>query len=497
VLDGEIDGLTVVETAERILRSKPDLVGFSLMTPQLMAALEASARLKQARPDLPIVLGGAHIDSTKDDTFSFADCFDFAIHGEGEYPMLQVCQNLRQHGPNNLVRCLEGVGNVVYRDAAGRVIVNPVSAFIKNLDELPSVDYDLLDLSKYRIPTMPGKRVISMMLSRGCPFKCTFCEAPLVMGKKARYWSVPRVVADIKHYVEKYDCHDFSFRDSTFTVNKKWVEQFCDAVLQEGLKIKWRINTRANLVPRPLLERMAKACCYTINFGVESGHPQILKNIQKEVDLNDVAEAHMNTRELGIRTYSTILLGSPGETEETIRETIRFACAIRPSLAMFFVASAYPGTPMYDQAVKDGLVQTRWWATQEWDPRKNSAFQIRWGWAARGSLKIPGFDAEKWQQRATRTFYLRPRFLWDTLVFTLKNPHFLKHILSLSKELIPFYKIRLPWRKKAPDVAAVERLSRFSRCPSAPNWDYEKRKSIALPLVTVPAETAAAARSSA
>jgi len=205
----------------------------------------------------------------------------------------------------------------------------------------------------------------------------------------------------------------------------------------------------------------------------------------------------MNTRELGIRTYSTILLGSPGETEETIRETIRFACAIRPSLAMFFVASAYPGTPMYDQAVKDGLVQTRWWATQEWDPRKNSAFQIRWGWAARGSLKIPGFDAEKWQQRATRTFYLRPRFLWDTLVFTLKNPHFLKHILSLSKELIPFYKIRLPWRKKAPDVAAVERLSRFSRCPSAPNWDYEKRKSIALPLVTVPAETAAAARSSA
>ena len=174
------------------------------------------------------------------------------------------------------------------------------------------------------------------------------------------------MIADIKYYKEKYGCSNFVFKDSTFTAKKKWAAEFCQALIDSGVDIKWRCNTRVNLVPPPLLELMAKAGCYVINFGVESGHPDILKKIKKEVDLEEVRDAHERCRKLGIRTYATFLMGNPGETDETAQATINLATTIRPSLAMFFVSTAYPGTPMYDEAVLDGSVEPRWWAKQEW-----------------------------------------------------------------------------------------------------------------------------------
>ena len=152
-------------------------------------------------------------------------------------------------------------------------------------------------------------------------------------------------------------------------------------------------------------------------------------------------------------------MGNPGETDETAQQTIDLATSIRPNLAMFFVSTAYPGTPMYDEALAEGNVEPRWWADQEWDARKNSAFQVRWGWTDSGALKIPGFDSEAWQRKATRAFYFRPRFMWDTLVFTLKNPSFLRHLWNLGKELIPFYRLKnlFPARGKLSPTAEAGR----------------------------------------
>jgi anaerobic magnesium-protoporphyrin IX monomethyl ester cyclase len=481
VLDADVDGLTVDEMVARILDSRPDLIGFSLMTPQLMPALQTCAQLKAARPDLPIVLGGAHIDSTHEDVFSMADCFDFAIHGEGEYALLESIERLQQPGAASLAERLAGVGNVIYRSATGAVIRNPARPFLANLDELPSVDYDMVDARKYLIPTMAGSYVISMMLSRGCPFKCTFCDAPITMGKKLRFWSMERIIHDIRYYSEKYGCRNFVFKDSTFTANKKWADKFCDALIDAKLDIRWRCNTRVNLVPPPLLEKMKRAGCYVINFGVESGDPTILKTIEKETKIEDIYDAHRRCRTLGIRTYATFLVGSPGETERTVNATIRVATGIRPNLAMFFVATAYPGTPLYDQAVAQGLVEPRWWASQAWDPTKNSAFQARWGWTAKGGLIIPGFDSEYWQRKATRAFYLRPFFVWDTASFVLRNPYFLRHVLNLGKELVPLYKLSWPWKRQRATEAdrEMERAKVLARCPSAPNWDYTARSTVA------------------
>jgi radical SAM superfamily enzyme YgiQ (UPF0313 family) len=194
------------------------------------------------------------------------------------------------------------------------------------------------------------------------------------------------------------------------------------------------------------------------------------------VDLEEVIDAFERCRKLGIRTYATFLFGSPGETDESAQRTLEFSKRIRPSLAMFFVATAYPGTPMYDEALAAGEVEPRWWARQLEKTAKNSAFQVRWGWTDAGALTFKnGFKAEYWQRRATREWYLRPAFILDTMGFVIKNPYFLLHILNLTKEFLPFYKLRnlLPGKRIRQD----ERLEILERCSSAP-WGSAKRSEV-------------------
>ncbi len=471
VIDADIDGLTVKETVDRIIAQEPDLVGFSVMTPQIPATLEACFWLKQLAPEIPIVIGGAHISSTHTDIFMLSEDFDFAVSGEGELTMIEVCQAM-QHG--TLPDCLKDIKGVIYKDQNGMVITNGPRSFYKELDDFAPIDYGMVDVMKYKIPTLPGPPVVGLMITRGCPFKCTYCDAPTTTGKKIRYHSPDRAVSDIVRLHEEFGVRGFSFRDSTFTAKKKWVVEFCEKLIEADIDVEWRCNTRVDCVTEDLIKLMKKAGCHTINFGVESLHPEIVARIKKEVEPEQVRKAHRWTNKYGIRTYTTFLVGSPGETDETIRYTLEEAKKLRPSMAMFFVTIGYPGTEMYTEAVKEGLVEPRWWHTQGWDEDKVTAFEKRWGWSAdAGALTIPGFDAEAWQKRCTREFYLRPRFIWDTAVFILKNPYFLRHAVTLAKELVPLHKIKLPFLGKKKQVN--EEAQKFSQCPSEPTKAYVKR----------------------
>jgi len=487
VLDADIKGLTIAETVQRIIATDPDLVGISLMTPQMVSGLALCAALKHARPGLPIVLGGAHIDASKDDIFSMATTMDFAIHGEGEPPMLECCQKLRDHGIKeghaytNLYELRKDVPNVITRDpATGEVTVQPARSFLVDLDMLPSADYTMYGHLDYRMPMLPGL-VLSMMLSRGCPFSCTFCDAPQVMGKKFRYWSVDRIVEDIRKYKEIHNTNAFVFKDSTFTASQRWAKELCQAFIDAKLNIRWRCNTRADLIPQPLLALMRKAGCDILNIGVESGDPEILRRIKKEVDLTKVGDAFERCRKLGIRTYATMIVGAPGETEASIRRSLDFAMKIRPSLVNFHIAIAYPGTPMYEEALDAGEVEPRWWARLVekggYDPKHSSEFEARWGWVADGALiSKNGFDAEQWQRKLTRAWYLRPGFFVDTLGFAIRNPFMFRHLLNLGRELVPMYKLRnlMPGYKLKGD----ERLEILQKCPSMPTVQYVPRRDL-------------------
>lgn len=488
VLDADILGLGIAETADRLLSTSPDLVGISLMTPQLLSALALCAALKHRRPGLPIVLGGAHIDATHGDVFSMTSMADFAIHGEGELALLECCQLLSAHGERcadgtgyrNLASLLAGVANVILPDRLakdGIARVNPARPYIANLDDLPPVDYSLLGPHDYELPMLPGPRVLSMMLSRGCPFSCTFCDAPQVMGKKLRRYSIPRIVEEIRQNRDRFGTRSFVFKDSTFSANLRFATELCQAMIDAQLGIRFRCNTRADLLPPPLLRLMQRAGCEVINIGVESGDPAILRRIRKEIDLDSVVDAFERCRQAGIRTYATLLVGAPGETDESMRRTLAFALRIRPSLVNFHIAIAYPGTPLYDEALACGQVEPRWWARQArqgFDPRRASPFEARWGWVADGALRLPGFAAEHWQRLLTRAWYLRPRFAWDSALFSLRQPYFLRHLFSLGRELLPLSRLRSHLPGYVPPVD--ERLAILARCPSAPTVVYAPRQ---------------------
>lgn len=490
VLDADIQGLTISETADRLLADLPDLIGISLMTPQLLSSLALCAALKHRRPGLPIVLGGAHIDATRGDVFQMTTMADFAIHGEGELALLECCQRLATRGERsadggsytNLRGLLADVANVILPDRQapdGIARINPARPYIADLDQVPPVDYSLLGSHDYQLPMLPGPRVLSMMLSRGCPFSCTFCDAPQVMGKKLRRYSIPRIVEEIRQNRDRFGTRSFVFKDSTFSANVRWATELCQAIIDARLDIRFRCNTRADLLPPALLSLMRRAGCEVINIGVESGDPEILRRIRKEVDLDRVVDAFERCRQAGIRTYATLLVGAPGETEESMERTLAFALRIRPSLVNFHIAIAYPGTPLYDEALAIGQVEPRWWARQVrqgFDPRRSSPFEARWGWVADGALRLPGFAAERWQRRLTRAWYLRPAFAWDSAVFSLRQPYFVRHLFALGKELLPLSRLRtiLPGYVVPPD----ERLQILDRCPSAPTVTYAPRAAV-------------------
>lgn len=194
------------------------------------------------------------------------------------------------------------------------------------------------------------------MGSRGCPFNCSYC-ATQIWTRKVRYRSIPNIIEEIKYVNERYGTHQFTFKDDSFTVSKKRVAEFCDALLKVGLKVKWDCNTRADLVDLPLLKTMKKAGCNSIKVGVESGSERILKIMDKGVSLEQVKESAKLFRKAGIHWTAYFMMGVPTETKEDVKETVKLLYEIKPSFASVGVYEPFPGTKLFDIGVERGLVK--------------------------------------------------------------------------------------------------------------------------------------------
>ena len=218
---------------------------------------------------------------------------------------------------------------------------------LKDYDSLPLPAYDLLpNLNPYFVTAPAGQPFSILYTSKGCPYKCSFCT---VAGTPLKMKSSEKIIDELKYLKKKYSLRTASFFDETFTFNRKRTEEVCRLLNEEDLDIKWYCNTRAHLVDKELLKMMRNAGCRGVSFGIESGSQKILDNVGKNINVEEAKNAVKWAKEAKIKTFCSFILGLPGETWETVGETIKFVKETLPNSAQFNVAVPYPGTKLYSE----------------------------------------------------------------------------------------------------------------------------------------------------
>ncbi|MFH2021250.1 MAG: radical SAM protein, partial [archaeon] len=237
---------------------------------------------------------------------------------------------------------LSNIPGIAYRKMNS--IIKTEKRELSKLVNLPLPDYSLLPLRKYYYELM-GQNFMLFELSRGCPFKCNYCNQIMFDYK---YRVKPNIYKELETAVEKFNIQNGYFIDLEFTVNRKNVEEVCDFLINKKYKFKWCCQTRADSIDIGLLRKMKKAGCTLIHFGVETGSPRIMKMINKRITLEKIEEGIKLTRKVGIDSACFFMIGFPTETDEEIRMTIDFSKKINPTYASFHTVSLYPGTKLFE-----------------------------------------------------------------------------------------------------------------------------------------------------
>ncbi|MBO8183688.1 MAG: radical SAM protein [Archaeoglobus sp.] len=323
------------------------IVGITSTTPTFNAALRYACAIKRRLPDVFIILGGVHATFMPYKAIK-SECVDAVCMGEGEYTLAEIAEKMEAE------ESLRDVKGLIYKEN-GKIINNGPREFIQNLDALPFPAFDLMPLGKY---TVLGHRLeqFPMITSRGCPFGCRYCSSSLFLGRKFRARSPENVVDEIEWLVADFKAKQIAFGDDTFTFNKKRVIRICDEILKRKLEIEWSCSSRVDTISRELLEKMRKAGCVAIYYGVESASSEVLKYYKKRINLEKVKEAVKLTKKAGIETICSFIIGSPYEKKEDMEATLNFALKLNPDYAQFSILTPYPGTDIYREAKEKGLL---------------------------------------------------------------------------------------------------------------------------------------------
>jgi hypothetical protein len=324
--------------AERILHLRPDIVGFTALGCNFHCVTKSARWLKRLRGDLPILLGGPHATILHEAILSRFDLFDVVARGEAEESLLPLIERL---GSAHLAE----VPGISYRHA-GEVRCNAPAPAIADLDALPFPAYDCYPIESF------GLEVINVEAGRGCPFSCTFCSTATFFGRNYRLKSASRLVADLDHLNRTYGFTDFSLQHDLFTVNRKKIFAFCEAVRER--KYRWRCSARVDCVDPQLLEAMADAGCHGMYFGIETGSPRMQKISRKRLDLDLVEPTLARAAELGISTTASFITGYPEEEAADQAETVDmaghlFARARGRMVVQLHLLTPEPGTELMAQ----------------------------------------------------------------------------------------------------------------------------------------------------
>jgi anaerobic magnesium-protoporphyrin IX monomethyl ester cyclase len=263
----------VNEMCDIILLQKPDVVGFTCLTPRIEITLLMAAKLKERAGSLPIVIGGAHVNAVKERALYAAD-IDYAIYGEAEDAFVELMRSIETKVDPG------GIRNLIYR-RNGKVLMNPVRAFISDLDALPFPAWDLLNLQDYKDPGVFNGLHMGVMTTRGCAWNCIFCSSGVVWGRNVRFRSALNVVDELQYIAEKLEITNIMFYDDTFTLNKARFLTICREIVKRRLNLRYYCQLRVDTIDEEIADGLAESGCITAALGIESGDEKILATLKK------------------------------------------------------------------------------------------------------------------------------------------------------------------------------------------------------------------------
>jgi radical SAM superfamily enzyme YgiQ (UPF0313 family) len=297
--------------------------------------------------------------------------------------------------------------------------------FIENLDSLPIPSRELIDMKKYSAHLKTQNTpATTIMTSRGCPFQCIYCSKPIT-GSKLRSVSPENVIKEIEHLINNYGIKEIIFYDDSFTLDRERAIKICDLIIQKNIRIKWQCETRVNLVDEGLLKKMKQAGCATIAYGIESGSNRVLNILKKGITTEQIKTAVGMTKKAGIQTIGYFMLGIPGETEKEITQTINFAKSLSLDFAQFAIATAYPGTELYQMAKEQNKLTNDW---------SKSIYAL----GGKPTVSLSEIDIDKlykYAKKAYHEFYFRPKYILNRIK-KIKSPKNLIYNLRGLKTLI-------------------------------------------------------------
>jgi radical SAM superfamily enzyme YgiQ (UPF0313 family) len=403
VMDCPADGTSFPAMWEAARRLAPELVLVNTSTPTIEDDVAATGALKEGCAPPPVtVLLGIHPSARPEDALR-AGAVDACIVGEPELTARELAAALAAGGD------LRAVDGLALRDASGAVVATRPRAPIADLDVLPLPDWSLVDTGNYRLP-LSGRRFLLVNTSRGCPYRCTFCNAHVYYGRAPRRRSVAHVVRELTRDVEQFGVRDFMFWAEEFLLDREFALALCDAIVAAGLDVRWVCNSRVDCVDGEVLAAIRRAGCWNIAFGIESGDPEVLAGMRKQITPSQSHAAVTLAKRAGLQVTGHVIIGFPQDTRETIAATERFVGSLDLDFVQYYCAIPYPGTELYEDARANG-----WLTTTEWRQWEHNQSVLTYG-------HLSAAEIMALRRRLMRRWYLRPRRIAATLRNHVRTP---------------------------------------------------------------------------
>ena len=420
ILDCQAERIHHEDIEKKIIEYEADVIGIQVMTFTLIDAILVAKKIRRIKPNTLIVFGGPHGTIYPRETVALPEV-DVVIIGEGEFVFSSLLRHIQ------LNKAIENIPGVMTKQTSQIDNTFTRIRYIRDLDKLKMPAYHLLDISLYYSPMVKTKKVITMMSSRGCPFRCNFCDRPQ-MGKKFRKKSAKKIFNEISYCANELGIKEIIFYDDTFTVDKERVLELCDLIIESKIKILWDIRARIDTMSKGTITKLSQAGCNRIHYGIETGSPRLQKIIKKNLDIDNVHEIMKITCKEKIETLGYFMIGLPSETEEDLNLTLKLIKSLPMDYAHISIFTPYPGTEIYQQALDSDIYSFDYWREFALNP-------------------VADFSPKYWNEKFTdeelfiilkkaySMFYKRPSYIFNRLI-KVRSPSELMRKASLGFKLL-------------------------------------------------------------